>query len=179
MTREDPRFSIFFWYGTYRRARKFTYALTECLTREKRSTSGHGAGASYQTSHPGIPARAIDLGRSWPFAAFRYRPSPRYGIEGGKCRPLNHMRQIPLLLTAPDRPCQVSVRFQLLSYSPEKSFFLSYGKHWSRRLQSARTGIAKCNIRRSLGAGLLQWREHSPSANVAQDRFPDSTPYVG
>ena len=29
----------------------------------------------------------------------------RYGIEGGICRPLNHMRQIPRLLTAPNRPC--------------------------------------------------------------------------
>ena len=32
------------------------------------------AGASYQTSHPGISARAIAFGRSWPFAAFCYRP---------------------------------------------------------------------------------------------------------
>ena len=33
-----------------------------------------GAGASYQTSHPVISARAIAFGRSWPFAAFCYRP---------------------------------------------------------------------------------------------------------
>ena len=30
---------------------------------EKRSTSKHGAGASYQTSHTGILARAITFGR--------------------------------------------------------------------------------------------------------------------
>ena len=39
-----------------------------------------GAGASYQTSHPGISARAIAFGRSWPFAAFCYRP----------CLPVRH-----------------------------------------------------------------------------------------
>ena len=38
------------------------------------STSRRGAGASYQTSHPGISARAIAFGRSWPFTAFCYRP---------------------------------------------------------------------------------------------------------
>ena len=27
----------------------------------------------------------------------------RYDIEGGICRPLSHMRQIPRLITAPDR----------------------------------------------------------------------------
>ena len=33
----------------------------------------------------------------------------RYGIEGEICRPLNHMWQIPRLLTAPDRPCHYSL----------------------------------------------------------------------
>ena len=57
------------------------HALTECLhKREKSSTSRRGAGASYQTSHPGISARAIAFGRSWPFAAFCYRP----------CLPVRH-----------------------------------------------------------------------------------------
>ena len=109
----------FFWYATYRIVRPFTRALTECLNnREKRSTSRsrHGAGASCQTSHPGISARAIAFGRSWPLAAFRYQPSCRYVIEGENCRPLNHMRQIPLLLTAPDLPCQVSVRVRWRKY---------------------------------------------------------------
>ena len=39
-----------------------------------------GAGASYQTSHSAISARAIAFGRSWPFAAFCYRP----------CLPVRH-----------------------------------------------------------------------------------------
>ena len=40
-------------------------------TREKNAVPPDtGAGASYQTSHPGISARAIAFGRSWPFAAF-------------------------------------------------------------------------------------------------------------
>ena len=96
-------------YGTYRRARTFTHALTKCLNkREKRSISGNGAGSSYQTSHPRISAGAIAFGRSWPLTVFRYRPSSRYGSEGEKCRPLNHLRQLPLLHAAPDRPYQCS-----------------------------------------------------------------------
>ena len=53
----------------------------------------------------------------------------RYGIEGGICRPLNHMRQIPRLLTAPNRPCQFTVRIRRLKYTREKSFYLTCGKH--------------------------------------------------
>ena len=50
-------------------------------TREKNAVPPDtGAGASYQTSHPGISARAIAFGRSWPFAAFCYRP----------CLPVRH-----------------------------------------------------------------------------------------
>ena len=70
----------------------------------------------------------------------------RYGIEGEICRPLNHMWQIPRLLTAPNRPCQYSVRIRWLIYSKEKSFYLPYGKHWSRRLLSVRTRPDKSNI---------------------------------
>ena len=70
----------------------------------------------------------------------------RYGIEGEICRPLNHMWQIPRLLTAPNRPCQYSVGIRWLIYSREKSFYLSYGKHWSRRLQSVRMRPPKGNI---------------------------------
>ena len=70
----------------------------------------------------------------------------RYGIEGEICRPLNHMWQIPRLLTAPNRPCQYNVRIRWLIYSREKSFYLSYGKHWSHRLQSVRMRPAKGNI---------------------------------
>ena len=70
------------WYVSVRRARRtFSHTLTECLSkREKSSTSRRGAGASYQTSHPGISARAIAFGRSWPIAAFCYRP----------CLPVRH-----------------------------------------------------------------------------------------
>ena len=50
-------------------------------TREKNAVPPDtGAGASYQTSHPGISARAIAFGRSWLFAAFCYRP----------CLPVRH-----------------------------------------------------------------------------------------
>ena len=70
----------------------------------------------------------------------------RYGIEGEICRPLNHMWQIPRLLTAPNRSCQYSVRIRWLIYSRKKSFYLSYGKHWSRRSQSVRMRPAKGNI---------------------------------
>ena len=69
----------------------------------------------------------------------------RYGIEGEICRPLNHMWQIPRLLTAPNRPCQYSVRIRWLIYSRKKSFYLSYGKHWSRRLQNERMRPPKGN----------------------------------
>ena len=70
----------------------------------------------------------------------------RYGIEGEICRPLNHMWQIPRLLTAPNRPCQFNVRIRWLIYSRDKSFYLPYGKHWNRRLQSVRMRPAKGNI---------------------------------
>ena len=53
---------------------------------------------------------------------------------------------MPRLLTAPNRPCQYSVRIRWLIYLREKSFYLSYGKHWSRRLQSVRMRPAKGNI---------------------------------
>ena len=69
----------------------------------------------------------------------------RYGIEGEICRPLNHMWQIPRLLTAPNRPCQYSVRIRWLIYLTEKSFSLSYSKQRSRRLQSVRMRPAKGN----------------------------------
>ena len=62
------------------------------------------------------------------------------------CRPVNHMWQIPRLLTAPNRPCQYSVRIRWLIYLGEKSFHLSHGKHWTRRLQSVRMRPAKGNI---------------------------------
>ena len=58
----------------------------------------------------------------------------RYGIEGEICRPLNHMWQIPRLLTAPNRPCQINVRIRWVKYTREKSFFLTCGKHWRSQI---------------------------------------------
>ena len=101
-------------------------------TREKHcSTSRHGSGASYRTSHPGISARAIAFGRSWPFAAFCYRP----------CFPVRHWGRdmsapkpyvtnpTPTHSSRPPLSLQFSVRFRWLIYSREKSFYLSYGRH--------------------------------------------------
>ena len=45
----------------------------------------------------------------------------RYDIEGETCRPLNHIRQMPRLLRALDRPCQFSIRIRWPKYSREKS----------------------------------------------------------
>ena len=51
-----------------------------CTRKKNAVPPDTGAGASYQTSHPGISARAIAFGRSWPFTAFCYRP----------CLPVRH-----------------------------------------------------------------------------------------
>ena len=56
----------------------------------------------------------------------------------------------PTHSSRPPLSLQFSVRFRSLIYSREKSFYLSYGKHWSRRLQSARTRPAKGNIHTSI-----------------------------
>ena len=45
---------------------------------------------------------------------------------------------------------QYRVRIRWLIYSREKSFYLSYGKHWTRRLQSVRTRPAKGNTHTGL-----------------------------
>ena len=87
---------------------------------------------------PGFrPVRSL-LDAVGPSLLSAFDLASRYGIEGEICRPLNHMRQIPRLLTAPDRPCQFSVSIRWLIYSSENSFYLSYGKHWSRTLQSVK-----------------------------------------
>ena len=142
-------------YVSVRRARRtFAHTLTECLSkREKCSTSRRGAGASYQTSHPGISARAIALRRSWPFAAFCYRP----------CLPVRHwgrdMSAPKPYVTNPTpthssiRPplsLQFNVRFRWLIYLREKSFCLSYGKHCSRGIQIVRMRPAKGNINKCI-----------------------------
>ena len=124
---------IFFWHATYQRARTFTHARTECLNkREKRSTSRHRRWSVVPNVRSLLDAVGPSLLSATDLAS-------RYGIEGEICRPLNHMRQIPSLLTAPNRSCRFNVRLRSLLYSREKSFCLSYGRHWSGRLQSART----------------------------------------
>ena len=51
----------------------------------------------------------------------------------------------PTHSSRPALPLQFSVRSQSLKYSREKSFYLTYGKHWSRRLQNARTRSVEGN----------------------------------
>ena len=65
------------------------------------STSGRGARASYQTMLSEISAR-----RSLLEPSFIYL-SP--GSEGEKCRPLDHMRQIPFNHSAPLIVCRISI----------------------------------------------------------------------
>ena len=52
----------------------------------------------------------------------------------------------PTHSSRPPLSLQFSVSFRSLIYSREKSFYLSYGKHWSRILQSAGTRPAEGNI---------------------------------
>ena len=136
--------NIFFWYGRHWGARAFAHdhEPTECLNKTKKcSTSRGGAGASYQTSHPGISARAIAFGRSWPFAAFCYRPRlpvRHWGRDMSATKPYE-TNPTPTHSSRPPLSLQFSLTFRWLIYSREKSFYLTYGKHWSRRLQSVRT----------------------------------------
>ena len=115
----------FFGWGRYGREPEHLrmHALTECLNkREKSSTSRRGAGSSYQTSHPGISARAIAFGRSWPFAAFCYRPRlpvRHLGRDMPAPKPYEtnptptHSSKLPLSL-------QLNVRLRWYKYSTEK-----------------------------------------------------------
>ena len=144
--------SISSWYGTYRRARTFTHALTECLNkREKRSTSRCGPGASYQTSHPGISARAIAFGRSRPFAAFCYWPTSASKAYETNPTP-THSSRPPLSL-------QFYLRIRSLKYTREKSFCLSYGKHWSRKIPSHEfLNNSNVQLRRHINLMLVSFR---------------------
>ena len=122
--------------------------MFEDETRKICSTSRRGAGASYQTSHPGISARAIAFGRSWPFAAFCYRPRlpvRHWGRDMSAPKPYE-TNPTPTHSSKPPLSLQFNVRFRWLIYSREKSFYLSYGKHWSGRLESARMRPAEGNI---------------------------------
>ena len=140
--------------------------------REKKcSTSRRGAGASYQTSHPGISARAIAFGRSWPFAAFCYRP----------CLPVRHWGRdmsapkpyvtnpAPTHSSRPPLSLQFSVRFRLLIYLWQKSFYLSYGKHWGHGIQGVRTRPAKGNRYAHRLSFLSNFRETRSAAILIRD----------
>ena len=83
--------------------------MFEDETRKICSTSRRGAGASYKRVIPGFrPVRSL-LDAVGPSLLSATDLASRYGIEGGICRPLNHMRQIPRLLTAPNRPCHYNL----------------------------------------------------------------------
>ena len=89
-----------------------THALTECLktTREKYAVPPDVA-LERRTKRviPGFwPVRSL-LDAVGPSLLSATDLASRYGIEGGICRPLNHMRQIPRLLTAPNRPCHYNL----------------------------------------------------------------------
>ena len=73
------------------RLRKQIYLNIELPYKQEieRSTSGRGARASYRTMVPEISAR-----RSLLEPSFRYLSA---GSEGEKCRPLDHVRQIPFI----------------------------------------------------------------------------------
>ena len=59
---------------------------------------GHFAGASYRNDSPrDFGPRIACARRTWFQAVFRY-PCPRQGSEGGRSRPLDHMRQIPFVV---------------------------------------------------------------------------------
>ena len=143
------------WYVSVRRAcRTFAHTLTECLSKkEKCSTSRRGAGASYQTTHPGISARAIAFGRSWPFAAFCYRPCllvRHWGRDMSAPKPYVTNPTPTHSSIRPPLSLQFNVRFRWLIYLREKSFYLSYGKHCSRGMQRVRTRLAKGNIHKCI-----------------------------
>ena len=89
-----------------------THVLTECLkTRREKYAVPPDVALERHTKRviPGFwPVRSLldTVGLSLLSAT---NLASRYGIEGGICRPLNHMRQIPCLLTAPNRPCHYNL----------------------------------------------------------------------
>ena len=79
----------------------------------------------------------------------------RYGIEGEIWRPLNHMRQIPRLLTAQDRPCQ----FYVLRIRSPKGWF-PYDRRRSR--------IADRRSQKVLRSSAIIWK---PISAIVCDRL--------
>ena len=96
-----------------------THALTECLkTRREKNAVPPDVALERRTKRviPGFrPVRSL-LDAVGPSLLSATDLASRYGIEGGICRPLNHMRQIPRLLTAPNRPCHYNLRQDSIAY---------------------------------------------------------------
>ena len=107
-----------------------THALTECLkTRREKYAIPPDVALECRTKRviPGFrPVRSL-LDAVGPSLLSATDLASRYGIEGGICRPLNHMRQIPRLLTAPKPPLSLhfNVTFRGL-YIQEKSHFICH-----------------------------------------------------
>ena len=134
--------------STYRRARIFTHARTVSLNKREKNAVPPDPALERRTKRviPGSrPVRSL-LDAVGPSLLSATDLASRYGIEGEICRPLNHIRQIPRLLTAPNRPCQFNVRIRWLKYTRQKSFYLTCGKHWRLRITIVRTRPTKLNI---------------------------------
>ena len=140
---------FFFFLERYVSESQNIYACADGMFEQERKTQYHQTPALERRTKrviPGFrPVRSL-LDAVGPSLLSATDLASRYGIEGEICRPLNHMWQIPRLLTAPNRPYQFNVRIRWLIYSAVKSFYLSYGKHWSHRLRSVRMRPAKGNI---------------------------------
>ena len=107
-----------------------THALTECLkTRREKYAVPPDVALERRTKRviPGFrPVRSL-LDAVGPSLLSATDFASRYGIEGGICRPLNHMRQIPRLLTAPNRPCHYNLTSDFDGlYIQEKSYFICH-----------------------------------------------------
>ena len=86
--------------------------LDKMLQKRKNRTSSGTSGLWAWALYLDDEARDFDSrvaftnSASWSFAAFRYLFQPTTGREGEKRRPLDHMWQIPFVLTAQFRPHQ-------------------------------------------------------------------------
>ena len=102
------------------------HALTECLNKGEKAVPPDVA-LERRTKRviPGFrPVRSL-LDAVGPSLLSATDLASRYGIEGEICRPLNHMRQIPRLLTAPDRPCHYNLGNILIAYIFKRKVILS------------------------------------------------------
>ena len=101
---------------------------------------------------PGFrPVRSL-LDAVGPFAALCYRPRlpvRHWGRDMSAPKPYV-TNPTPIHSSRPPLSLQFNVRFRWLIYSRQKSFYLSYGKHCSRGIQSVRTRPAKGNIHKCI-----------------------------